>query len=69
MTDPKPASNDEVPTAVMLTYEDVCAMLQISEATLRRMISDGDFPQPATLNFRLRRFRKSDVEQWIEGAQ
>ena len=51
----------------LLTYEEVCAVLQTSQATLRRYVRDGKFPAPVKPNpsGRAVRFRYRDVEAWL----
>lgn len=63
--------NEKVPSAVssdrLLTYEEVCAVLQTSQATLRRYVRDGKFPAPVkpNPNGRAVRFRYMDVQAWL----
>ncbi|MFH7585801.1 helix-turn-helix transcriptional regulator [Oceanimonas smirnovii] len=51
----------------LLTYEEVCAVLQISQATLRRYVRAGKFPAPVKPNIHGRavRFRHCDVQAWL----
>lgn len=52
----------------LLTYQEVCALTQISPATLRRYVSYGRFPAPVkpNPNGRAVRFRYQDVKAWLE---
>ncbi|QSX30099.1 helix-turn-helix domain-containing protein [Shewanella cyperi] len=52
----------------LLTYQEVCALTQISPATLRRYVSHGRFPAPVkpNPNGRAVRFRYQDVKAWLE---
>lgn len=52
----------------MLTYEEVCALLQTSQATLRRYVRNGRFPAPVKPNpgGRAVRFRYHDVQAWLD---
>ncbi|WP_227715337.1 helix-turn-helix domain-containing protein [Marinobacter sp. 1-3A] len=52
----------------LLTYEEVCAVTQLSQATLRRYVQAGRFPAPIRPNPQGRavRFRIEDVRKWLE---
>lgn len=52
----------------LLTYEEVCALLQTSQATLRRYVRNGRFPAPVKPNpgGRAVRFRYHDVQAWLD---
>ncbi|MCX0443926.1 helix-turn-helix transcriptional regulator [Aeromonas veronii] len=52
----------------LLTYQEVCALTQISPATLRRYVQSGKFPSPIKLNAHGRsvRFRYSEVLAWVQ---
>lgn len=52
----------------LLTYQEVCALTQISPATLRRYVQSGKFPSPIKLNVHGRsvRFRYSEVLAWMQ---
>ncbi|MEH6817320.1 MAG: helix-turn-helix domain-containing protein [Pseudoalteromonas distincta] len=54
-------------TERLLTYEEVCAVLQTSQATLRRYVKMGWFPAPIKPNpcGRAVRFRCQDVQAWL----
>jgi excisionase family DNA binding protein len=45
----------------LLTYRQVCDMLQISRRTLERMVARQAFPQPLKLSKRSARFRREDI--------
>ncbi|EKO3418864.1 helix-turn-helix domain-containing protein [Vibrio fluvialis] len=51
----------------LLTYAEVCDVLQTSQATLRRYVRDGRFPSPIkpNPNGRTVRFRYSDITAWL----
>ena len=51
----------------LLTYAEVCDVLQTSQATLRRYVRDGRFPPPIKPNPKGRtvRFRYSDITAWL----
>lgn len=52
----------------LLTYEEVCAVTQLSHATLRRYVQSGRFPAPIKPNptGRAVRFRIQDVRDWLD---
>ncbi|MCD1629460.1 MAG: helix-turn-helix domain-containing protein [Porticoccaceae bacterium] len=52
----------------LLTYEEVCAVTQLSQATLRRYVQSGRFPAPIKPNpsGRAVRFRIQDVRDWLD---
>jgi prophage regulatory protein len=52
----------------LLTYEEVCAVTQFSQATLRRYVKAGKFPAPVkpNPNGRAVRFRIQDVRDWLD---
>ncbi len=56
-------STDTVP--VLLTAEEVAAMLGISERTLWRLLSAGDVPRPVRFG-RNTRWRLVEIRDWIE---
>ena len=53
-----------VETALLRT-PDVLSMLNVSRATLWRMVADGRFPAPVKLGPQLRAWRRADVEAWV----
>lgn len=52
----------------LLTYEEVCAVMQISQSTLRRYVRSGRFPAPIKMRSQSRavRFRLQDVRDWLD---
>ena len=52
----------------LLTYEEVCAVTQLSQSTLRRYVKAGRFPAPIKPSPRGRavRFRIQDVRDWLD---
>lgn len=52
----------------LLTYEEVCVVTQLSQATLRRYVRSGRFPAPIKPNpsGRAVRFRIQDVRNWLD---
>jgi len=53
----------------VLTTVQVCEMLNIGRNTLARMVNDDNsgFPKPFSISPRRRRWKKKDVERWIDG--
>ena len=49
-----------------LSYAGVTDMTSLREATIRRLVSAGDFPEPISLSPRRRAFVKSEILQWME---
>ena len=52
-------------TPVLLTADEVAAMLGVSERTLWRLLSAGKVPQPVRFG-RNTRWREMQVREWIE---
>jgi predicted DNA-binding transcriptional regulator AlpA len=50
----------------LLTKVEVAQLLRVSVRTLDRMLAAGDGPPPILLPSGRRRWRRGDVEQWIE---
>lgn len=51
-----------------MTYEEVCAVTKLSQATLRRYVKAGRFPAPIKPdpNGKNVRFRGGQVREWLE---
>jgi prophage regulatory protein len=52
-------------TTRMLKIKEVCAKVRVSEATLRRMIRNGKFPQPKRTSDRSIGWLEGDVDAWM----
>jgi excisionase family DNA binding protein len=50
----------------LLTSRDVAARLSISVRTLYRMMARGQFPRPIRLSRKWVRWRRSDVEGYVQ---
>ena len=50
----------------LLRVPDLCKKLGISRAQIYRLLSAGDFPKPLRLSERMRAWRESDIELWID---
>ena len=51
----------------LLTVEDVARALAVSTRTVWRLVSAGELPPPQRIGKRLRRWRASDIEAYVEG--
>ncbi|CUH76291.1 helix-turn-helix transcriptional regulator [Tropicibacter naphthalenivorans] len=51
--------------SLLIDLKEVCALVAVSESTLRRMMDAGDFPKGKALSRQVRRWRRADVEAWI----
>ncbi|EGR3149408.1 helix-turn-helix transcriptional regulator [Vibrio vulnificus] len=51
----------------LLSYQEVCKLTQLSQATIRRYVKSGSFPSPVNLSpgSRAVRFRVEDVQKWL----
>ena len=52
-------------SGAMLTRRTVCALLGVSEDTIRRMVVRGEFPAPQALTRALHRWPAEQVRQWV----
>ncbi len=63
----KRARNDLAPENVlMLSLEEVAAMLCLGQSTVRKLAKDGNFPKGLKLGTATR-WRKSDICAWVDG--
>jgi prophage regulatory protein len=51
---------------LLLKPEEVAAEIGVHQKTLYRMVVKGEFPEPLNLGHRTKRFRRADVEAWVE---
>ncbi len=51
---------------VLLRVEQVALMLSVSKRTVWRLVSGGQLPQPVSIG-RCKRWKQTDVEQFVEG--
>lgn len=56
------------PTAELLDAAGVAAMLSVSPKTVRRFQQAGKLPAPIRLSRGIVRWRKRDLEQWLEAG-
>lgn len=62
----KRTRNDLPPENVlMLSLEEVAAMLCIGQSTVRKLSKDGDFPRGLKLGSATR-WRMSDIRAWVD---
>ncbi len=58
---------------LLLDVKGVCALVTLSRATIRRMVSAGKFPQPVHVGLgisrRSLRWRRSDVKAWVDALK
>ena len=52
---------------ILLTADEVAAMLGVSERTLWRLLSAGKVPKPVRFG-RNTRWREAEVKEWIENG-
>lgn len=57
------------PMQLMLSDKEVAAMLGIGVSTVWKKTNDpeGNFPRPFNITERARRWRKSDIIDWVKG--
>lgn len=48
---------------------EIEGQIGVSRATIYNWIRDGHFPKPIRIGPRAVRWRKSDIEKWIEGRE
>lgn len=58
------------PMQLMLSDKEVAAMLGIGVSTVWKKTNDpeGNFPRPFNITERARRWRKSDIIDWVKGV-
>ncbi|MBN1689005.1 MAG: helix-turn-helix domain-containing protein [Candidatus Omnitrophica bacterium] len=52
----------------LMTVEETAALLRIKEGTLHKWCQAGKIPHIA-IGRRIRRFRREDLDEWIQGNQ
>jgi predicted DNA-binding transcriptional regulator AlpA len=57
----------QLPDRPILDRKDMCVLFAMSESTLRESIRRGAIPPPFTLGKRTLRWRRSDVEAFLQG--
>jgi excisionase family DNA binding protein len=51
---------------LLMNPKEVAAEIGVHFKTLYRMVVKGEFPAPLNLGHRTKRFRRADVEAWVE---
>jgi excisionase family DNA binding protein len=68
---PEPTSRRSRRAALMnnpmlMTYDQVAAEIGVHAKTLYRMVVKGEFPEPARIGHRTVRFKRAEVEAYVE---
>ena len=50
----------------LLTMKQVCQLVGLSHSTIHRLRNEDDFPSPIKLGQAAVRFRRNEVEGWLE---
>ena len=48
----------------LISLKEICELLKISKSAGHRMVANHDFPVPFSLNSRLKRWDRLEVERW-----
>lgn len=56
------------PPALMLSYDEVCELTGLCRETIWRKAATGKMPKPVSLGHRTKRFRYSDIKEWVESG-
>ena len=51
---------------LLLGPKDVIEMVNLSRSTIYRKVQNGEFPAPLNLGGNARRWRKDQIEAWID---
>lgn len=51
---------------LLMTYEQAAAEIGVHAKTLYRMVVKGEFPEPARIGHRTVRFKRAEVEAYVE---
>ena len=60
------ASKGTVEQVQLLTVNEAARFCGISTRTMWRLVSTGDVPKPVSVGARLRRWKRLDLEAWVE---
>lgn len=52
-----------------MTYTEVAEWFQVDVDTLRRWVSQGKFPRPIKISYKLRKFDRADIVAWLESKK
>lgn len=53
-------------TDEFLTIEELAGSLKVGRASIDRMVDDGRLPKPMVISKRIRRWRRSEVEKYLD---
>lgn len=56
-------------TDQLLTAQELADLLSLNQATIWRQVSAGGFPRPLYVAIRRPRWRRSEVEAWLEARR
>jgi predicted DNA-binding transcriptional regulator AlpA len=48
----------------LISLKEICELLKISKSAGHRMVAQHDFPAPFSINSRLKRWDRIEVERW-----
>jgi predicted DNA-binding transcriptional regulator AlpA len=51
----------------LISLKEICELLKISKSAGHRMVAQHDFPAPFSINSRLKRWDRIEVERWAMG--
>lgn len=53
----------------LLSYDDVAEMFGVDHSCVRRWVYGTDFPKPIKISYKVRKFDKADIVNWLEGKK
>ena len=56
----------EFGTDRLLKVDEIALICGMSKSTIYRRVADGSFPAPIRVGVRAARWRRSEINQWIE---
>ena len=51
---------------MLLRIDEVTTLVRLSRPSVYRLMAAGDFPRPVQIGSRAVRWRRADVEAWVE---
>ena len=51
---------------MLLKIDEVAELIRLSRPSIYRLMASGSFPKPVQVGSRAVRWRRADVEEWIE---
>jgi predicted DNA-binding transcriptional regulator AlpA len=64
----KPAPIAALPDALLLMSREVYGVTRLAPSTVYRQIRAGKFPPPVPTGAEHRRWRREDIEAWLDGS-